>query len=76
MPLIIPVEVQVPPTYKASTKSLKERVSRFAQALVDEEALSNRPHRKMTFAEVEVSSISVDESEKRLTELINHHYQA
>jgi len=76
MPLVIPVEVQVPPTFNASAEFLKERVSRFAQALIDEEASCNRPHRQMTLAQVEANSISVDESERRLTDLIRRHYQA
>jgi len=76
MPLVIPIEVQVPPTYNERAEFLKERVSRYAQALIEEDALRNRPHRKMTLAEAENNSISVDESEHRLTELIQHHYQA
>lgn len=76
MPLVIPIEVQVPPTYNANAENLKARVSRFAQALVDDDALYHRPHRQMMLAEAEANSISIEESESRVTDLINRHYKA
>lgn len=74
MPIVMPIEVQVPPTYDASMDFIQERVSRYAQALVDESIANTRPHRQMTLAEVEANSISLEESERRLTQMIHNFY--
>ena len=74
MAITIPIEVQTPPSYNANLEYLQEHVSRFAQALVNELATNSRPHRKMTLAEVKTNSIALEESERRLTELIHNHY--
>jgi len=74
MPIVIPIKVQTPPMFNANMEFLQERVSRFAQALIDETIANSRPHRKMTLAEVEANSISLEESERRLSEMIHNHY--
>ena len=75
MPFVMPIEVQLPPMYDASAEFLQERVSRYAQALVEEDMLVNRPYRKMLLSEVEANSISIDESERRTTDLIRRYYE-
>lgn len=74
MPITFPVEVQMPPQSTLTVDFLQERVSRFAQSLVDEALVNSRPHRQMTCAEVEANSISVEESERRLTDRIHRFY--
>jgi len=74
MPIVIPIKVQAPSTYNANMEFLQERVSRFAQALIDDTIANNRPHRIMSLAEVEENSISLEESERRLSEIIHNHY--
>lgn len=74
MPITFPVEVQMPPQSTLTVDFLQEKVSRFAQSLVDEASANSRPHRQMTRAEVEANSISLAESERRLTDRIHRFY--
>ena len=74
MPVVMPIQVQVPPSYKVNIDFLQERVNRYAQALVDADISTNLPHRKMTSAEVAAQSIPLEESKRRLTELIHNFY--
>lgn len=76
MPVVFPIEVQIPPQSTLSVDYLQERVSRFAQSLVDETAANSRSHRRMTYAEVEANSISLEDSEKLLTERIHRFYHS
>lgn len=74
MPIVLPIEIQVPSTYDAHMDFIQERVSRYAQALVDEAIANSRPHRHMSLSEVEANSISLEESERRLSQLIHNYY--
>lgn len=76
MPFVMPIEVQIPPTYNANKEFLQEQVSRYAQALVDNMVVTNRPHRLMTSVQVAANSLSVDEAETRVDNLINSFYSA
>ena len=74
MPIVMPIEVQIPPTYNADKELLREQISRYAQALVDNMAANSLSHRQMTAAQVAAHSLSVDESEARVDNLINSFY--
>lgn len=74
MPIVMPIEVQIPPTYNANKKFLSEQISRYAQALVDNMAANSISHRQMTAAQVAAHGLSVDESEARVDNLINSFY--
>ena len=74
MPFVMPIEVQIPPTLVADKEFLQQQVSCYAQALVDNMSLMDRPHRQMTAAQGYANSLSVDESEARIDNLINTFY--
>ncbi len=74
MPIVMPIEVQIPPIYNANQELLREQISRYAQALVDNMAANSLPHRHMTAAQVAANSLSVDEAEARVDALINAFY--
>ncbi len=74
MPFVMPIEVQIPPTLVADKEFLQQQVSCYAQALVDNMSLMDRPHRQMTAAQVYANSLSVDEAEARIDNLINTFY--
>lgn len=74
MPITFPVEVHIPSQSTLTVDFLQEKVSRFAQSLVDDALANSRPHRQMMRSEMEANSISVEESERRLTERIHRFY--
>lgn len=73
MSTIIPIEVQLPTDDPEYVDTLRYTLQQYAQDLIDTPS-TIQPKYFMTTEEIEKNSITVEESERRLTKLIHDFY--
>jgi len=72
MPVMIPVNVQVPPAYTLRVDELQAQLTEYAQALIDTDA--NAMHRVYSAAELASHTCSPEELRDNLLQHVHSHF--
>lgn len=74
MPVMIPVQVQVPPTYVLHMEELQTQLSEYAQSLID--AAAGTSHKVYSAAELATHTCSPEELRENLLNKVHTHFHS
>lgn len=72
MPIMIPVQVQVPPTYVLHVDEFQAQLTEYAQSLID--AKANMSHKVYSAAELATHTCSPEELRDHLLTRVHAHF--